>query len=76
MQHDRNEPVENLTLALLYLTSWREHKDSALRSWKSYDWDATDRLLETDLIFGNRGSLSTIERHILLAKYGDLSHID
>ena len=26
MQHDRNELVENLTLALLYLTSWREYK--------------------------------------------------
>jgi len=40
--------VDEMVLALLYLTSWREH--GFVRAWKSHDWDALDRLSEKGLI--------------------------
>jgi hypothetical protein len=36
--------VDELTLALLYLTSFQEH--GAVRSWKGHDWDVLNRLHE------------------------------
>lgn len=52
--------VTNLVLTLLYMTGWREGKreDGALRSWRSYDWDALDFLDEADLISYNRRNKS------------------
>ncbi|WP_283171665.1 DUF6429 family protein [Curtanaerobium respiraculi] len=49
-----------LVLALLYLTSWTEGSGdyAALRSWRSYDWDALDALWDADLISGNRKNKS------------------
>ena len=34
--------VEEITLALMHLTSFEEH--GAVRSWKGYSWDALSRL--------------------------------
>ena len=56
-----NEQVTDLTLALLYLTSWEEKAGtlgSAVRSWRSYDWDALDVLRDEGLIYGNRKAKS------------------
>ena len=36
--------VEEVTLALMHLTSFEEH--GAVRSWKGYSWDALNRLHE------------------------------
>lgn len=45
-----NEKIDQSVLALMYLTL---HDGS--RAWKSFDWDATDRLYEKGLI-GNPAS--------------------
>jgi hypothetical protein len=40
--------VDEMVLALLHLTSFRDHE--SVRAWKSHDWDALDRLCEKGLI--------------------------
>ena len=37
-----NEKVDEFTLALLYLTTFKDKY--GLRAWKSHDWGALDRL--------------------------------
>jgi hypothetical protein len=54
------ETIKDLTLMLLYLTSWKNmagssKKDRAtipLQSWKGYDFVALDALRAEELIFG------------------------
>jgi hypothetical protein len=54
------ETIKDLTLMLLYLTSWKDmvgssKKDKAaipLQSWKGYDFAALDALKAEELIFG------------------------
>jgi len=41
MDYDQSK-VDEMTLALMYLTSFTEH--GVTRSWKGYDWDAMARL--------------------------------
>lgn len=38
------EKIDDAVLALLHLTSFREHKDELPRAWKGHDWDALGRL--------------------------------
>ena len=46
---DYNEgKVDDMILALLHLTSFRDHE--SVRAWKSHDWNALDRLCEKGLI--------------------------
>jgi hypothetical protein len=40
--------LDEIVLALLYLTSFKEH--GIIRAWKSHDWDALGRLCEKGLI--------------------------
>jgi hypothetical protein len=47
---NREEATSTLTLMLMYLTSWRERPEHALRCWKGYDFDVLDRLEEQGLI--------------------------
>lgn len=49
----RQNAIDELVLALLYLTSFRdrEGKEYDEISWKNYDFDAIDRLDEQELIF-------------------------
>jgi hypothetical protein len=42
------EKVDEMVLALLYLTSFTEQ--GVTRAWKRHDWDALDRLSEKGLI--------------------------
>ena len=42
------EKVDEMVLALLYLTSFTEQ--GVTRAWKGHDWDALDRLSEKGLI--------------------------
>jgi mRNA-degrading endonuclease toxin of MazEF toxin-antitoxin module len=44
----RTEEVDEAVLALLYLNAFEDH--GQLRSWKTFDWDAMDRLHERGLI--------------------------
>jgi hypothetical protein len=38
------EKVDEVTLALMHLTTFEEH--GVIRSWKGYDWDVLNRLCE------------------------------
>ena len=55
-----NEIIKELTLLLIYLTSWEE--DAGLtkvqRSWKGYPFDALDKLNEEGYIDGNKRAKS------------------
>jgi hypothetical protein len=42
------EKLDEITLALLYLTTFRDKH--GLRAWKSHDWDALNRLHESGYI--------------------------
>ena len=42
------DKVDDTVLALLHLTSWKEH--DYVRAWKSHNWDVLDRLHESGLI--------------------------
>ena len=47
MDYDQSK-VDEITLALMFLTSFSEH--GITRSWKGYDWDAMGRLHAAGLI--------------------------
>jgi hypothetical protein len=55
-----DERIEELTLLLLYLTSWDEKigEYKIKRSWKGYDFDILNELDEKGLINGGRKSKS------------------
>ena len=38
------DKIDDAVLALLHLTSFREHRDELSRAWKGHDWDAMNRL--------------------------------
>ena len=70
--NDINKRVKDLTLMLLYLTSWEE-KESGFecrRSWKGYDFDILNELSEEELISDSKRSKSVYlkENGIRLAK--------
>jgi hypothetical protein len=48
MDYDTDK-VDDLTLALLYLTM-HEEAESGARAWKSFDWDTMNRLHEKGYI--------------------------
>ncbi|MCF3943039.1 DUF6429 family protein [Oceanobacillus alkalisoli] len=55
--------VKELTLLLLYLTSWKEEELQELfgetrRSWKGYPFDILDELTDEDFIRGSKRSKS------------------
>jgi hypothetical protein len=54
--------IKELTLLLLYLTSWEEDDFSAddkiRRSWKGYPFEIIDELKDEDLIFGTKRAKS------------------
>ena len=81
---DSPKILKDLTLMLLYLSSWEEKElpQSCRRSWKGYDFEILNELTEEGLIYGSHRSKSVyldeagIERaRILLAEYGiDVNH--
>lgn len=52
--------IEELTLLLLYLTSWKEEElpDTMRRSWKGYSFDALNQLSDQDYLRGSFKSKS------------------
>lgn len=75
----QDQQIEELTLILLYLTSWEEGKNEfrIRRSWKGYDFDALNELEDRNLISGSRRAKSVCfsdqgidEAEKLLKKYG------
>lgn len=74
---DKNGPIRDLTLMLIYLTSWTEGPYDARRAWKGYPFETLDELSERNLIETRRGNKSlylTEEGEAaalrLLARYG------
>ncbi len=56
----QEETIQELTLLLLYLTSWEEKSPfgSANRSWKGYPFDTLNELTDAGYISGSRSSKS------------------
>jgi hypothetical protein len=50
--------AEELTLALMYLASFKE--GSVVRTWKGYDWDVMNRLAEQGLISNPVGKAKSV----------------
>jgi len=74
---DRNQAVKELTLMLLYMTSWTEKGFDVQRSWKGYDFGVLDELAEEGLISDSKGAKSVFmyddgvaKAKELLEKYG------
>ena len=57
MDYD-NEKVDEMVLALLYLTSFKEQ--IWIRAWKSHDWGALDRLHEKGYISDPKSKAKSI----------------
>ncbi len=58
MEYDKDK-VDEIVLALLYLTSTRDQY--AIRAWKGWDWEAMNRLYEKGYIRDPKGkSLSVV----------------
>ena len=52
------EKIDEVVLALLYLNF---HGDrNAVRAWKSFDWDAMDRLYEKGFISDPKGKAKSV----------------
>ena len=48
----RSQLIEELTLVLLYLTSFTEKENPDARfAWKSHDWDAMDSLVDDGYMY-------------------------
>lgn len=49
------EAIKELTLLLIYLTSWKEEAGTAkiLRSWKGYPFETLDQLIEENYLYGS-----------------------
>ena len=45
-----NKLMNDLALALIYLTAWKEKGDEISRAWKGYDFSILDELKEQGLI--------------------------
>lgn len=52
------DKIEEAVLALLYICSVEEH--GARWSWKTYDWEVTQRLFEQGLIDDPRGKRKSV----------------
>jgi hypothetical protein len=54
-----NEKVNEVTLALLYLTTFRDKH--GLRAWKTHSWDVLDRLHESGYIHEPASKARSVE---------------
>jgi hypothetical protein len=54
----RDEVVQDLTLVLMFLTSWTERPGELRRCWKGYDFDVLDAPAEQGLISSSRRAKS------------------
>ncbi|MBK5253347.1 MAG: transposase [Peptostreptococcaceae bacterium] len=54
------EKIKELTLMLLYLTSWKESECGMIydRSWKGYNFELLKKLSDEDLIIDSKKSKS------------------
>ncbi len=57
MEYDQDK-VDEMTLALLYLTTFEDR--FGIRAWKGFDWDTMDRLFEKGYIDNPKGKAKSI----------------
>ena len=57
MSYDE-EKVDDVVLALLYLTSFEEH--GITRAWRGQDWGVLDRLFEKEFISDPRSKAKSV----------------
>ena len=57
MDYDKDK-VDDLVLALLHLTSFRDH--GFVRAWKAHDWDALDRLCDKGFISDQKSKSKSV----------------
>ena len=57
MEYDKDK-VNNMTLALLYLTTFRDQYGE--RAWKGIDWDTLDRLYEKGYISNPKSKAKSV----------------
>lgn len=55
---ERGHITQDLTMALMYLTSWTERPGELRHCWKGYDFDDLNALSEERLITGGRSARS------------------
>ncbi len=55
---DADEAIRDLTLMLMYLTSWEERPYGIRRCWKGYDFDVLNALDEQGLISDSKRAKS------------------
>ena len=58
MANYNEDIIDEMVLALLYLTSFSE--GGSVRAWKSHDWNALDRLHEKGLISDPKSKAKSI----------------
>jgi hypothetical protein len=54
---EMNQVLEDLTLLLIYLTSWDEKMSLGVRvqrAWKGYNFETLDALMEKGYIYGSK----------------------
>ena len=54
------DKIDDDVLALLYLTSFREHPELPWHAWKGHEWDTLDRLFQKGLIGDPKGKTKSI----------------
>ena len=78
---DDQKTIHDLTLMLIYLTSWKEKREPARRAWKGYDFDVLNGLVDEGLLYDtSHRSKSTYltpegegEAQALLERYRSMS---
>jgi|SRR6266566_5130934 hypothetical protein len=53
-----DELASDISLMLMYLSSWKERPDEALRFWKGFSFDILNQLAEQGLIHDSRRAKS------------------
>ncbi len=59
MKYDEDK-IDEMALALLFLTTFRERKDFPWRAWKSMDWDVLDRMVQKGWIHDSKGKTKSV----------------
>src|SRR5918994_4549849 len=54
----KTEEIDEAALGLLYLNTWEDH--GLVRAWKTFDWDAMDRLYELGLIDNPKSNAKSV----------------
>jgi len=59
MEYNKDK-VDEMTLALLYLVSFKERDYEVARAWKGFNWDTMDRLHQKGWISNPKGKAKSV----------------